>query len=216
MRCVTHIRVKATEASRNLLAFDLSGRMHATSAKVDGEPAEVYERDSIRSGLVQNTGNELLLLLPAKPLEPGSEHDIEIAHEGKVVQDAGHQVYFVSARGSWYPSRGVQFASYDVTWRYPATLQLVSPGKIADDRTEGDTQVTRRIPEGPVRIWDSTSVSTSGRIRPAMASRSRFWQINRWRMRFVPNSRIRRSPRSRRYYGANRRARKMRIPLRTR
>ena len=92
--------MRATDESRNLLAFDLSGRVHATSAReVDGEPAEVYERDSVRSGLVQNSGNELLLVLPVKPLEPGSEHEIEIAHEGKVVVDAGHQVYFVSARG---------------------------------------------------------------------------------------------------------------------
>ena len=71
MHCVTRIRVRATEVSRNLLSFDLSGKMHATSAKVDGEPAEVYERDSVRNGLVQNSGNELLLVLPAKPLEAG-------------------------------------------------------------------------------------------------------------------------------------------------
>jgi hypothetical protein len=152
MQCVTHMRVKATEESRNLLAFDLSGRMHATSAKVDGQPAEVYERDSVRSGLVQNNGNELLLVLPAKPLDPGSEHDVEIAHEGNVVIDAGHKVYFVSARGSWYPGRGVQFATYDTTWRYPANLQMVSPGKATEDRTEGDMQITRRVPEGPLRI----------------------------------------------------------------
>jgi hypothetical protein len=56
MHCITRIRVRATEESRNLLAFDLSGRMHATSAKVDGEPAEVYARESIRNGLVKKLG----------------------------------------------------------------------------------------------------------------------------------------------------------------
>jgi hypothetical protein len=152
LHCVTRIRVRATEQSRNLLAFDLSGKMHATSAKVDGEPAEVYERDSVRNGLVQNSGNELLLVLPAKPLAEGSEHEIEIVHEGQVVIDAGHKVYFVSARGTWYPGRGVQFAVYDVTWRYPASLGLVSAGRVLDDRTEGDVHITRRVPEGPLRI----------------------------------------------------------------
>ena len=152
MHCVTRVKVRATEESRNLLAFDLSGRMHATSAKVDGEAAEVYERDSVRSGLVNHSGDEMLLVLPAKPLEPGSEHEIEIAHEGKVVLEAGHDVYFVSARGTWYPGRGVQFATYDVTWRYPATLQLVSPGKVVEEHMDGDAKVTRRVPEGPVRL----------------------------------------------------------------
>ncbi len=152
MHCVTRMRVRATEESRSLLAFDLSARMRAVSARVDGEPAEIYERDSLRGGLVQNTGNELLLVLPAKALEPGSEHEVEIVHEGRVVEDTGHQVYFVNARGSWYPSRGVQFASYDLTWRYPAALGLVSPGRVQDDHTEGDIRVTRRVPDGPLRL----------------------------------------------------------------
>jgi len=152
MHCVTRVHVRATEQSRNLLAFDLSGKMRVTSAKVDGRPAEFYERDSVRNGLVQNNGNELLLVLPDRPLEPGTEHDIEIAHEGKVVIDAGHDVYFVSARGTWYPGRGLQFANYDVTYRYPASLDLVAAGQVKEDRLEGDTHITRRVPENRLRL----------------------------------------------------------------
>ncbi len=95
-------------------------------------PPEVFQRDSVRNGLVQGSGNELLLVLPAKPLDPGTEHEIEIAHEGKVVTDTGHQVYFVNARGTWYPGRRSAIRnSFDVTWRYPARLDLVSSGKVA-------------------------------------------------------------------------------------
>ncbi len=152
MHCVTRVHVRATEKSRNLLAFDLSGKMRVTSARVDGRPAEFYERDSVRSGLLLNNGNELLLVLPDKPLEPGTEHDIEIAHEGKVVIEAGHDVYFVSARGTWYPGRGLQFASYDVTYRYPASLDLVAAGQVKEDRVEGDIHITRRVPENRLRL----------------------------------------------------------------
>ena len=152
MHCVTHLKIRATADSRNVLAFDLAAPMRPTSAKVDGEPAEVYERDSIRAGLVRNNGNELLMVLPATPLEAGSEHDIEIAHEGKVVLDAGNKIYFVSARGTWYPNRGLQFATYDVTYRYPRNLDLVAAGKVAEDRVEGDTRITRRAPDGKLRL----------------------------------------------------------------
>ena len=152
MHCVTRIRVRTTEASRNLFAFDLAGKMRADSAKIDGRPAEVYERDSVRTGLVQNNGNELLLVLPDQPLEPGTEHEVEIVHEGKVVIDAGHDVYFVSARGTWYPGRGLQFSDYDVTYRYPATLDLVAAGQVREDRVEGDVHITRRVPENKVRL----------------------------------------------------------------
>ncbi len=152
LRCVTRIRIAATGASRMVIPFELAGQMTATSAKVDGVPAEVYERDSVRGGLIQNTGNELLLVIPPRPLEPGTEHEIEIVHGGTIVVDTGHQVYYVSARGTWYPGRGLQFATYDVTYRYPKNLDLVSAGLVKEDRTEGDTRITRHVQDGPVRM----------------------------------------------------------------
>ncbi|MEP6714443.1 MAG: M1 family aminopeptidase [Terriglobia bacterium] len=152
MHCVTRMKVRATEASRKVLAFDLSGRMQPTSAKVDGVPAEVYERASVRDGLVRNNGNELLMVAPEAPLEPGSIHEVEIAHEGKVIQEAGHNVFYVSARGTWYPARDLQYATYDVTYRYPKDLDLVAAGRVMEDRTEGDQRITRRVPDGPVHL----------------------------------------------------------------
>ena len=151
LHCVTRIRIQAQPDSRNAIPFDFSGQMHATAAKVDGVPAEVYERESVRNGMVQNSGNELLLVIPPRPLEPGSEHEVEIQHEGKVVSDAGNQVYFVNARGTWYPNRGLQFSTYDVTYRYPKTLNLVGAGEVKEDRMEGDMRVTRRVPDGRLR-----------------------------------------------------------------
>jgi hypothetical protein len=152
LRCVTRIKFRATSASRSVLAFDLSAQMRATAAKLDGAPVEVYERDSVRNGLVQNTGNELVLVIPPNPLQPGSEHEVEIQHEGKVVLDAGHQVYFVSSRGSWYPNRDAQFATYDATFHYPKTLNLVSAGTVVEESVEGDVRTTRRVPNGRIRL----------------------------------------------------------------
>jgi hypothetical protein len=156
LHCITRIRFRAKAESRNVVPFDLSAQMHATAATVDGAPAEVYENDSVRDVLVQNNGDELLLIIPPQPLEPGSEHEVEIRHEGKVVLDAGHQVYFVSARGSWYPNRGAQFATYDVTYRYPKNLDLVGTGKVVEDsvedRAEGAVRITRRVPDGRIRL----------------------------------------------------------------
>jgi hypothetical protein len=136
MHCVTRIRIKATADSRNVLPLELAAEMRVLSAKVDGAPAEVYQRQSLRDGLVQNSGNELLLVVPPQTLAPGSEHEIEIVHEGRVVKETGDQIYFVSARGTWYPGRGSQFASYDATYHYPENLNLVSAGNVTEDHTE--------------------------------------------------------------------------------
>ena len=152
LHCVTRIRFRATAQSSRVIPFDLSAQMRPTAAILDGADAEVYERNSVRSGLVQDRGDELLLVVPPQPLAPGSEHEVEIHHMVKVVLDAGHQVYFVSSRGFWHPNRGAQFATYDVTYRYPKNLDLVSAGLVAEDRTEGDVRITHRIPDGRIRM----------------------------------------------------------------
>ncbi len=152
LQCVTRIRMVATSSSRNVIPLDLFGQMSVVSAKVDGVRAEVYERDSARSGSIQNTGDELLLVIPPSSLEPNTEHEVEIVHKGTVVFDTGHQVYFVSARGSWYPSRGLQFATYDVTYHFPKNFDLVSAGLVKDDRAEGDTRIVRHVQDTPVRV----------------------------------------------------------------
>jgi hypothetical protein len=149
--CVTVMKVRVSEGQR-AIPFDLAGAMSASEAKVDGVPAEVYQRDSVRSGLMQNSGNELVLVVPAQTLDAGAEHEIEIHHKGKVIKDAGHGVYFVESRNNWYPNRGLQFADYDATFRYPRHLDLVSAGEIKEDRTEGETRITRFVPNAPIRM----------------------------------------------------------------
>ncbi len=156
LRCVTRVRVQTRDASRTAIPFDLSRQMRATAAKIDGEPAEVYQGGdqavSAPGGIVNGSGDELVLVIPPRPLVSGSEHEIEISHEGHVVSSRGNGVYFVGARGVWYPNRGAQFATYDVTYRYPKNLDLISAGPVKEDSIEGDQRVTRSTPSGPLRL----------------------------------------------------------------
>ncbi|HVW09223.1 MAG TPA: M1 family aminopeptidase [Bryobacteraceae bacterium] len=152
MRCVTKVRIRARPDSRDIVPLELDGAMRVKSAKVDGVPAEFYQHDSLRGGLVQNSGNQLLLIVPPKPLEPGTEHEIEIAHEGKVVEETDAGIYSVRARGTWYPARGAQFATYDTTFHYPESLDLISAGTIREDQTHNGVRTTHRVPEGKLRL----------------------------------------------------------------
>jgi hypothetical protein len=125
-------------------------------------------------------------------LEPGTEHDIEIRHEGEVVLNAGHQVYFVSARGTWYPNRGAQFATYDVTFQYPKALNLVSAGKITEDRTDGDNRITRRVTDGRIRVMAfnlgvyESKVLDRGRIQIEVSANKELEDALRYRQPFPP------------------------------
>src|SRR6202000_1499579 len=45
-----------------------------------------------------------------------------------------------------------QFSDYDLTFRYPKDLDLVAPGDVVDDRTEGDFHITHRKTSSAIRI----------------------------------------------------------------
>src|SRR5205807_55681 len=99
--------------------FEISPRMRLTQATIDGEAAEVYRGESMRSNLILNNGNDQFLLVAPHPLEVGRDYELEFHGEGSIISNAGNRVYYVGSRSNWYPRAGLQFATYDLTFRYP-------------------------------------------------------------------------------------------------
>jgi hypothetical protein len=91
-------------------------------------------------------------VVPPTPLQPGREYELEFRHAGKVIFDAGNHVYYVGARGNWFPNIGLQFAKYDLTFRYPKDLDLVTAGELVEEHDDGDWRVTRRRTSAPIRM----------------------------------------------------------------
>ena len=152
LRVKTSARMVAGAEDRRAITFYISRQMKVTAALIDGEPAEVFQPESLRANLIRGDSNDAFLVVPAKELVPGRTYEIEFRHEGAVVSDAGNGVYYVGARGSWYPSRGLQFSRYDLVFRYPKNLDLVATGQVVEDLTEGDWRVTRRRADGRIRM----------------------------------------------------------------
>ncbi len=149
---VTRVKAKPGSAALPVLAFDVAHPMRISAALVDGKPAEVLQRESMRSELLRNVGNEMFLVVPPAPLEPGREYELEFRHEGKVIFDAGNRVYYVGARANWFPNVGLQFAKYDLTFRYPKDLDLVTAGELVEEHEEGAWRITRRQTSAPIRM----------------------------------------------------------------
>jgi Peptidase family M1 domain len=151
MTAVTRLKVKAREGPLAAARFEVSPAIDVTGATVDGRPAEVLQPDSPRSSLITR-GNNIFLVVPAEPLAAGREYEFEFRHEGKVILDAGDGVYYVTARGAWYPMHALQFATFDLTFHYPRAYQLVAPGDVVEDHTEGDVRSTRRRTAAAIRM----------------------------------------------------------------
>jgi hypothetical protein len=146
-------RVKVTPAvdGMKVATFDLSPDLSLSAVTVDGKPAEWLQRESLRLNLTHG-GNGMFLVMPDQPMRAGQTYEFEFHYSGKVIHDAGDRVFFVSARGNWYPTHGLQFAAYDVTFRMPKDLEMAGPGDVAEDRVEGDSRIMRRITTTPIRM----------------------------------------------------------------
>ena len=152
LKAITRVTLTPRQRLGPAIAFNITRNMRVTEARIDGEPVEVFKRESLRSNLISSNENDQFLLVTAAPLDPSRAHEIEIHHEGEVIQNAGQDVYFVTSRGTWYPRLGLEFANYDLTFRYPKALTLVATGSLVEDRMEGEWRITRRKTEAPTRL----------------------------------------------------------------
>ncbi|MGA3019141.1 MAG: M1 family aminopeptidase [Bryobacteraceae bacterium] len=148
---VTRIKVKSSADGLAAVTFEITPQMAVTAVTVDGRPAEVLQRDTLRASVTPN-GNDLFLVFPPEPLRAGREYEFEFHHSGKVIVDAGERVFFVTARGNWYPMHNFQFANYDIQFRYPRDLDLVAAGDVVEEANDGDWRVTRRRTAAPIRF----------------------------------------------------------------
>ena len=139
LKATTRVKVRPSSSGVRAVEFDISPLMTVTSATVDGRPAEVLQRESPR-GNAMRAGNEMFVVAPAEPLAAGRDYEFVFEHSGKVVFDTGDRVLFVTARGNWYPTHGLQFTTYDLTFRHPKDLDLVAPGDLLETRAAGDSR----------------------------------------------------------------------------
>jgi len=153
MQAVARATLKV-EAGRQLsvIPFNLSPKMRITSAAIDGRAVEVFDRASLRSNLIVGGEDRQFLLISDAALDPAAAHEVEIHSEGGVIQDAGHGVYFVGSRGTWYPRTGGGLANFDLTFRYPKSLRLAASGTTLEDNVDGDWRITHTKTEAPARF----------------------------------------------------------------
>jgi hypothetical protein len=152
MKAITHATMTVKRAGERAVRFSISPNMRVTEASIDGQPVEVFDRESLRSNLISGRDNHEFLLIPESPLDPLKPHEVEVRHEGEVIRKAGDGVYYVSARGIWYPRVSMEFSNYDLTFRYPKNLTLVATGSPIEDRTDGNSRIMRRKTDAPIRF----------------------------------------------------------------
>jgi len=137
MKVVARADFVSETAADRVFSFELSRRLRVTEVLIDGEPADWTQTNEAASGEARRRDNSLILVvLPEQPAI-GDRRHMEFRYEGSVISDAGEGVYFVGDRGNWYPRPRQHFTSYELTFHYPAVLDLTATGELVE-ASEGD------------------------------------------------------------------------------
>ncbi len=133
-----------------VIPLGLSDRLHVSSGKIDGTPVEVFQRNSIR--MLDMKGSGTFLLVSAGPLVSGKVYSLEVSYEGSVIRQTPDGSYFVDERNAWFPYSGPMQANFDLVFRCPERLRLVSTGEPVSEEVAGGIRTVHRKTRVPERL----------------------------------------------------------------
>jgi len=141
-----------SQGGSRILLFELSRYLQLKSVEMDGQPLEFIQNEAIEGSQLARKGNDLVAVVFPTPLELGRQMQLKFAYAGNVLSDAGGGLFYVGARGTWYPNRGIAMSHYDITFRFPQPYTLVATGKRVSLEQDGGQSVGRWVSEVPVPI----------------------------------------------------------------
>jgi len=122
--------------------LELSAHLRLTSARIDGQPAEVYQHAQDAQQPLREGG--AILLVAAAPLSTEITHEVEVSYEGSVVRRTASGNYFVDERNTWYPFLAPMLTTFDLTFHCPQNLRVVSTGELISEDVAGGVRTVHR------------------------------------------------------------------------
>ena len=135
------LKLKCLVGGERVLNLELSRFLKVQSVTdVSGNALVFFQNQDIRRQDIARRGNDALYVVLPRQAAPDSVYEIHFKYKGTVIEDDGNAVYFVGARGSWYPhlSGPPQFSSFDLKFRWPKRLRLVATGEEISHSEDGN------------------------------------------------------------------------------
>jgi hypothetical protein len=148
----TEVELEAVAGGERLLGFELSRFLKVNRVEAGGQPLTFFQNESREGTDVGRRSNDLVFVVMPEPLVPGRRYHLRFHYGGEVISDAGSGVWYVGARGIWYPHRGHRPADFDLTFRFPKRLSLVATGDPLEQREEGEWKISRWKTRTPIRV----------------------------------------------------------------
>jgi hypothetical protein len=130
--------------------LELSRYLQVSDVRTDGRKVEFIQNEAISGSQLARQGDDLVAIVFPQALEKDHPVRVRFKYSGPVMFDAGGDLLYVGARGTWYPNAGPAFANYDLTFNYPEDWSLVATGKQMASEVREHRRTTRFITEKPI------------------------------------------------------------------
>lgn len=137
-------------SGQRTLILELSRYLKLSEVQVDGAPAEYIQNEAISGSDLSRRGDDLIGIVMPAPLEKGRPVKLQFKYSGPVMFNAGGDVIYVGARGTWYPNVGPAFSNFDLTFECPSDWQVVGTGKLVSSTVGGGKRTTHFVTSKPI------------------------------------------------------------------
>ena len=140
------------QGGSRIVMFELSRYLQLKSVEANGQLLEFIQNEAVEGSELARHGNDLVAIVFPQPLTLGTKLQLKFSYSGSVLSDAGGGLFYVGARGTWYPNRGITMANYDIIFRFPSSFTLVATGTQVSLQEDNGQFVGHWISDGPVPI----------------------------------------------------------------
>jgi len=146
------VTMDVKDDGERLLLFELSRYLKVKQVEYNGKPLEFLQNEALEGTALARRGNDLVGVVFPEPLKAGTRVVLKFSYAGQVMSEAGGGLFYVGARGAWYPNRGLKKANFDLEFQYPAPWTLVATGHRASEQTGGAMQTSHWVSDRPLPV----------------------------------------------------------------
>src|SRR5437762_4193795 len=149
---VAEVTLLPKQPGLRTLIFELSRYLRVSSIMLGGKPLAFIQNEALAGTELARRGNDVVAVIFPEGLPQGKNVQVTFTYAGSVISDAGGGLLRVGARGTWYPSFGLQMSDFELEFRCPQEWTLLATGRQQSVRSENGEQVSHWKTERPIPV----------------------------------------------------------------
>ncbi len=150
MNAEAQVTLRPRRTGQRTFVMELSRNLQLSEVLAAGQPVEFIQNQAIGGSDLARRGDDLVGIVFPQALAKDQPVKLTFKYAGPVMFNAGGDVLYVGARGTWYPNEGPMFSNFDLTFEFPEDWALVATGKQVVSKMQGYNHISRFITEKPI------------------------------------------------------------------